>query len=82
MPLKKGSIVKISAGVKHWHGASENSWFTHIALEDWSKGQPEWLEPVAQEDYEKLEMCAERKITYAGQKWLQVDWFCPAFFQF
>lgn len=55
MPLKKGSIVKISAGVKHWHGASENSWFTHIALEDWSKGQPEWLEPVAQEDYEKLE---------------------------
>lgn len=41
MSLKKGSIVKISAGVKHWHGASENSWFTHIALEDWSKGQPE-----------------------------------------
>lgn len=39
---------------EHWHGASENSWFTHIALEDWSKGQPEWLEPVAQEDYEKL----------------------------
>ena len=55
MPLKKGSIVKISAGVKHWHGASENSRFTHIALEDWSKGQPEWLEPVSQEDYEKLE---------------------------
>lgn len=54
MPLKKGSIVKISAGVKHWHGASENSWFTHISLEDWSKGQPECLEPVAQEDYEKL----------------------------
>lgn len=54
MPLKRGSIVKISARVKHWHGASENSWFTHIALEDWSKGQPEWLEPVAQEDYEKL----------------------------
>lgn len=55
MPLKKGSIVKISAGVKHWHGASENNRYTHIALEDWSKGQPEWLEPVAQEDYEKLE---------------------------
>lgn len=54
MPLKKGSIVKISAGVKHWHGAFENSRFTHIALEDWSKGQLEWLEPVSQEDYEKL----------------------------
>lgn len=55
VPLKKGSIVKIPAGVKHWHGASKDSWFTHIALEDWSKGQPEWMEPVNQEDYEKLE---------------------------
>ena len=55
VPLKKGSIVKIPAGVKHWHGASKNSWFTHIALEDWSKGQPEWLEAVTQEDYDKLE---------------------------
>lgn len=53
--IKKGSIVKIPAGVKHWHGASKDSWFTHIALEDWSKGQPEWLEAVAQEDYDKLE---------------------------
>ena len=34
VPLKKGSIVKIPAGVKQWHGASKNSWFTHIALED------------------------------------------------
>lgn len=40
MPLKKGSIVKISARVKHWHDASENNRFTHIAMEDWSKGQP------------------------------------------
>lgn len=32
-----------------------NGWFTHIALEYWSKGHPELLEPVTQEDYEKLE---------------------------
>lgn len=55
VPLKKGSIVKIPAEVKHWHGASKNIRFTHIALEDWSKGQPEWLEAVAQEEYDKLE---------------------------
>ena len=53
--LHAGDAVKIPAGVKHWHGASKNSWFSHIALEDWSKGQPEWLEKVNDEDYNKLE---------------------------
>lgn len=48
--LTKGDIVKIPAGVKHWHGAAKDSSFTHIALEDWSKGQPEWLEAVDLEE--------------------------------
>lgn len=55
-PLKAGDIVKIPGGVKHWHGASKNSWFTHIALEDWSKGQPVWLEKLDDKVYEKLEV--------------------------
>lgn len=53
--LKPGDIVKIPGGVKHWHGASKESWFEHIALEDWSKGEPEWLESVSDEEYRKAE---------------------------
>lgn len=38
-------------GVKHWHGATKDSWFEHIAI---TAGTPEWLEPVTNEWYEKL----------------------------
>ena len=30
--LHPGDVVTISAGVKHWHGAKENSWFSHLAI--------------------------------------------------
>lgn len=53
--LKAGDVVKIPGGVKHWHGPAKNSWFSHVALEDWSKGQPEWLERVSDEQYDGLE---------------------------
>ena len=52
--LRPGDIADIPAGVKHWHGAAANSWFTHLAAEDWSKGAPEWLEPVDPIEYAKL----------------------------
>ena len=53
--LHVGDIVKIPGGVKHWHGAAKNSYFSHLALEDWSKGQPEWLERISEEEYNALE---------------------------
>lgn len=31
--LHIGDIVEIPANVKHWHGATQNSWFSHIAIE-------------------------------------------------
>ena len=31
--LKTGDVVHIPAGMKHWHGAARDSWFTHIAVE-------------------------------------------------
>lgn len=46
--LHKGDIVEIPAGVKHWHGASKDSFFSHLAIEDYSKGEPEWLEKVSE----------------------------------
>ena len=49
--LKAGDIVKIFEGVKHWHGAAKDSWFSHIAV---TKGTSEWFEPVADEVYNKL----------------------------
>jgi quercetin dioxygenase-like cupin family protein len=49
--LKKGGVVNIPANVKHWHGATKDSWFVHLAI---SPGQTEWLEPVEDEWYSKL----------------------------
>ena len=54
--LKEGSVVVIPSGVKHWHGAKKDSWFSHIALEiPGENTSNEWLEAVADDIYEKLE---------------------------
>ena len=53
--LKVGDIVVIPANVKHWHGAKANSWFSHIAVEiPGENTSNEWLEPVTNEEYDKL----------------------------
>lgn len=52
--LKPGDTVNIPAGVKHWHGAAPDSWFSHLAVEvSGEEVSNEWLEPVI-EDYAKL----------------------------
>lgn len=57
-PAKKlcaGDAVTVPAGVKHWHGASKDSWFTHIAIECTGvHTRTEWAEPVTDEEYNKL----------------------------
>jgi len=53
--LKAGDVVNIPEGVKHWHGAAKDSWFTHIAISVPNEGaSSEWLEPVSDEEYDKL----------------------------
>ncbi len=53
--LKPGDVVNIPEGVKHWHGAAKDSWFTHIAVAVPAEGASnEWLEPVTDEEYGKL----------------------------
>lgn len=53
--LNPGDVVNIPPEVKHWHGASPNSWFSHIAIEVPAEGSSnEWLEPVSDEEYGKL----------------------------
>ncbi len=53
--LTPGSVVYIPAEVKHWHGASKDAWFTHLAIEipaDYATN--EWCEPVDDETYNML----------------------------
>ncbi len=53
--LKVGDTVFIPANVKHWHGAKKDSWFSHIAVEvPGENTSNEWLEPVTDEEYDKL----------------------------
>lgn len=53
--LHEGDVVNIPAGVKHWHGAAKDSWFSHIAVEvAGEETSNEWLEPVSDEEYNKL----------------------------
>ena len=53
--LNVGDIVNIPANVKHWHGAAPDSWFSHIAVEvDGTETSNEWIEPVTDEEYDKL----------------------------
>ncbi len=53
--LKPGDVVNIPPEVKHWHGAAKDSWFTHLALAVPAEGATnEWLEPVTDEEYNKL----------------------------
>lgn len=53
--LHPGDVVNIPPEVKHWHGASPNSWFSHLAIEVPAQNSSnEWLEPVKPEDYNKL----------------------------
>lgn len=53
--LHPGDVVNIPAGVKHWHGAAKDSWFTHLAVEvPGENTNNEWLEPVDNSDYGQL----------------------------
>lgn len=53
--IKEGTVIHIPANVKHWHGAAKDSWFSHIAVEiDGEETSNEWLEPVTDEEYDKI----------------------------
>ena len=53
--LHPGDVVNIPTGVKHWHGAAADSWFSHLALEvPGEDTSNEWLEAVSDEVYSQL----------------------------
>ena len=53
--MKPGDCINIPAGVKHWHDAAPDSWFSHLAVEvAGEETSNEWCEPVSDEEYGKL----------------------------
>jgi quercetin dioxygenase-like cupin family protein len=53
--LKAGDVVHIPAGVKHWHGATKDSWFQHLAVEVSGENcSTEWCEPVDDTAYQLI----------------------------
>lgn len=53
--LHAGDVVVIPVGVKHWHGAAQDSWFAHLAVEvPGADASTEWCESVSDETYRKL----------------------------
>ena len=55
VPMTPGTVINIPSGVKHWHGAAPDSWFSHLAIEvPGEEARAEWLEPVDKASYEKL----------------------------
>ena len=54
-----GTVIHIPAGVKHWHGAADDSWFAHLAFEiEGDNASNEWLDPVSDTEYEKVNASA------------------------
>lgn len=52
--LLPGDVVEIPANVVHWHGASPDSWFSHLAIEtNPQDNKVTWLEPVDDKQYTK-----------------------------
>lgn len=53
--MKPGDCINIPEGIKHWHGAAPDSWFSHLAIEVPGKETSnEWLEPVDDSVYSTL----------------------------
>jgi 4-carboxymuconolactone decarboxylase len=45
--MTPGTVINIPANVKHWHGAAEDSWFSHLAIEiPGEETSTEWCEAV------------------------------------
>ena len=52
VPLKKGDIYVIPKDVEHWHGATKDSKFVHIAISNMVNGNNvTWMSPVTADEY-------------------------------
>jgi quercetin dioxygenase-like cupin family protein len=50
--IHAGDVVFCNCGKKHWHGATDTTGMSHIAVQEWKDGTPvNWLEKVTDEQY-------------------------------
>lgn len=50
--IRAGDVVRIPAGMKHWHGASPDQAMSHIAVQEHSNGRVvQWAEQVSAAQY-------------------------------
>jgi 4-carboxymuconolactone decarboxylase len=50
--IQAGDVVRIPAGVKHWHGASPGTSMTHLGITEQRDGTAvQWMEKVSDEQY-------------------------------
>lgn len=55
MEIMPGDCIHILPGVKHWHGATADEWFSHLAIEvPGEESTTEWCEKVCDKVYRKL----------------------------
>lgn len=53
--LNEGDVVEIAADIVHWHGASPESEFTHLAISTKvSLGDAVWFKHVTDEEYSQF----------------------------
>ncbi|GLX68178.1 cupin domain-containing protein [Paenibacillus glycanilyticus] len=52
--LTKGDVINIPSDVKHWHGATKDSWFVHLAITAGTPSDTIWLTPVEDDWYNNL----------------------------
>ncbi len=55
--LKAGDVVDIPANTWHWHGATKDAWFSHLAVELPGEGlSTDWADALSDEDYTQLKV--------------------------
>lgn len=52
--IRPGDIIWFPPGEKHWHGATETTAMTHIAIQEELDGKAvDWMEKVSDEQYNR-----------------------------
>jgi 4-carboxymuconolactone decarboxylase len=50
--IRKGDVVRVPPGVKHWHGATAAAYMSHIAIVEALDGKTaDWMEKVSDDQY-------------------------------
>src|SRR5690625_7236432 len=50
-----GTVIRVPAGTKHWHGAKGDAWFSHLAFITPGEAiDNDWLGPVSDGEYDRL----------------------------